>query len=52
MYVQGWYLVSASFGYDPPSGRTILGAVWLTADLTGTCVGHRERQLHGRAVHH
>ena len=33
---QGWYLVSASFGYDPPSGRTILGAVWLTADLSGT----------------
>jgi hypothetical protein len=32
----GWVLAGASFGFDPPSGRTILGAVWLTADLAGT----------------
>lgn len=32
----GWYLVGAAFGFDPASGRTIVGAVWLTADLTGT----------------
>lgn len=32
---QGWFMY-ANFGFDPVSSTTIFGAVWITADLTGT----------------
>jgi hypothetical protein len=47
---QGWYLSSAELSFDPFTGSTFLGAVWVDGGLLTSCVGMFNVNSPGGAV--